>query len=105
MMGISPLDFLNNTRVMKSCALLCGSSRSILEISGMVGFQSVSSYNRHFAEIMQVSPREYRRHSAEENEFAENLSVLQYSGWMYPEKNPGPASGSASAAQDTPSTR
>ncbi len=85
MMGISPLDFLNNTRVMKSCALLCGSSRSILEISGMVGFQSVSSYNRHFLEIMKISPREYRKHSAEQNEFAENLLVRQYSGWMRPE--------------------
>lgn len=85
MMGIAPLDYLNKTRVMKSCELLCSSSRSILEISGMVGFQSVSSYNRHFMEIMRVSPREYRRQSARENEFAENLSVLQYSGWMYPE--------------------
>lgn len=85
MMGISPLDYLNKTRVMKSCSLLCGSSSSILEISGMVGFQSVSSYNRHFSEIMQMSPREYRKNSAEQNEFAENLSVLQYSGWMYPE--------------------
>lgn len=90
MMGISPLDYLINTRVMKSCSLLCNSSQSILEISGMVGFQSVSSYNRHFSEIMQESPREYRKRSAEENEFAENLSVLQYSGWMYPEKlSPG----------------
>ena len=47
-----------------------------MEISGMAGFQSVSSCNRQFPEIMQ----EYRKHSAEENKFAENLSVLQFSG-------------------------
>ncbi len=85
MMGIAPLDYLNKTRVIKSCELLCNSSRSILEISGMVGFQSVSSYNRHFLEIMHSSPREYRNQSARENEFAKNQSVLQFSGWMYPE--------------------
>ncbi len=48
----------------------------------------MSSCNRQFSEIMQESLREYRKHSAEENKFAENLSVLQFSGWLYPEKLP-----------------
>lgn len=84
-MGTSPLDYVNNTRVMKSCDLLCNTQESILNISGMVGFQSVSSYNRCFIKIMGTSPREYRKQTTQTNQYAKNQSILQYSGWMYPE--------------------
>lgn len=84
-MGTSPLDYVNNTRVMKSCDLLCNTQESVLNISGMVGFQSVSSYNRCFIKIMGTSPREYRKQTTQTNQYAKNQSILQYSGWMYPE--------------------
>lgn len=60
-MGTSPLDYVNNTRILKSCILLRSTEHSILDISEMVGFHSVSSFNRYFAKLMQMSPREYRK--------------------------------------------
>lgn len=84
-MGTSPLDFVNNTRIMKSCNLLCSTEESILNISEMVGFQSVSSYNRYFFRIMQTTPREYRKQMIQSDQKMENQSILEYSGWMYPE--------------------
>lgn len=80
-MNTSPLDYLNTTRVMKSCNLLLSTEESILDISEMVGFHSVSSYNRYFARIMQTSPRDYRKKMQK----SENQSILEYAGWMYPE--------------------
>lgn len=87
-MGTSPLDFINKTRIMKSCNLLRSTEESILEISEQVGFHSVSSFNRYFAKIMQMSPREYRKQMIQSDKREENLSILEYAGWMFPEAFP-----------------
>lgn len=84
-MGTSPLDFVNNTRIMKSCNLLRSTEESILDISETVGFHSVSSYNRYFIKIMQMSPREYRKQITDSDKRSQNQSILEYAGWMYPE--------------------
>ena len=84
-MGTSPLDYLNNTRITKSCNLLRSTEESILNISEMVGFHSVSSFNRYFTKIMQMSPRDYRKQMKQTDKRAENQSILEYAGWMYPE--------------------
>lgn len=84
-MGTSPLDFINNTRIMKSCNLLRSTGKSILDISEQVGFRSVSSFNRYFIRVMQMSPREYRKQMIQSDKRAENQSILEYSGWMSPE--------------------
>jgi len=85
-MGTSPLDFINNTRIMKSCNFLRSTEESILDISEMVGFHSVSSFNRYFIKVMQMSPREYRKQMIQTDRRAENQSILEYAGWMFPEK-------------------
>lgn len=84
-MGTSPLDYLNNTRITKSCNLLRSTEESILNISEMVGFHSVSSFNRYFIKIMQMSPRDYRKQMKQTDKRAENQSILEYAGWMFPE--------------------
>ena len=84
-MGTSPLDYLNNTRIMKSCNLLRSTDHSVLDISELVGFHSVSSYNRYFIKIMQMSPRDYRKQMQQSDKRAEKQSILEYAGWMFPE--------------------
>lgn len=85
-MDMSPLEFLNNTRIMKACNLLRSTEYSILEISERVGFRSVSSFNRHFMEVMQTTPRSYRNATLLTKESQDKLAIMKYSGWMYPEK-------------------
>lgn len=84
-MGTSPLDFVNNTRITKSCNLLRSTELSILDISEMVGFHSISSYNRYFTKVMQMSPREFRKQMLQSDKMPQNQSILEYAGWMYPE--------------------
>ena len=84
-MGTSPLDYVNNTRITKSCNLLRSTDESILTISEMVGFHSVSSYNRCFTKIMQMSPREYRKQMQQSDKRAEKQSLLEFNNWMFPE--------------------
>ena len=61
LLGIGPLEHLNRIRITKACSLLRMTDDSILMISEKVGFGSMSSFNRHFAEIMGTSPSEWRR--------------------------------------------
>ncbi len=87
-MGTSPLDFINNTRITKACDLLRSTEDSILDISEAVGFHSVSSFNRHFSETIKTTPRNYRYETLAQKENTEKYQIRQYKGWMYPEKHP-----------------
>ena len=84
--GTSPLNFINNTRVIKSCNLLHNTQESILNISELVGFHSVSSYNRCFSKIMGMSPRDYRKQNIQTYINEKHPAILEYAGWMFPEK-------------------
>lgn len=85
-MGTGPLDFINSVRITKACNLLRSTESSILEISELVGFRSISSFNRHFLDIMHTTPRTYRNETLTEKLQIEKMSIIEYSGWMYPEK-------------------
>lgn len=85
-MGLSPLDFVNNTRISNACNLLRSTEDSILNISEKVGFRSLSSFNRYFIKIMKIPPRDFRKQIKQSDKKAANQSILEYSGWMYPEK-------------------
>lgn len=85
-MNVSPLEFINHTRIMKACNLLRSTEYSILEISERVGFRSVSSFNRHFSEIMNSSPKSYRNETLRTKEKQDKMAIKKYSGWMLPEK-------------------
>ena len=90
-MKTSPLHYLNTTRILKACNLLRGTEKSILTISEMVGFASVSSFNRHFQELIHQTPREYRMQSpGPSGGFATEprKTIIEFSGWMEPEKDP-----------------
>ncbi len=84
-MGTSPLDFVNNTRINKACFLLRTTEDSILNISENVGFHSVSSFNRYFIKKMQMSPRDYRKQMQQSDMRVESQAAREYTGWLYPE--------------------
>lgn len=77
-MQVSPLKFLHTTRVMESCILLCSTEDSIATVSEQVGYMSVSSYNRHFLEIIGHAPAQWRRAMLP----IAKPSILEYTGWV-----------------------
>ena len=74
----SPLKFIHTTRIMESCTLLRSTEDSIAAISEQVGFGSVSSYNRHFMEIIGCAPNQFRRTVSP----IIKPSILEYTGWF-----------------------
>ncbi len=75
--GTAPLSFLHQTRILKSCALLRSSALSVMEIAGMVGYNSLSSYNRQFIRAMGCSPTAWRKTSGDQT----RPSLLTFTGW------------------------
>jgi len=60
--GESPQSYLKQFRIHMAKTLLTNSDASILDISGKVGFPTLSSLNRHFKATTGMSPREFRLH-------------------------------------------
>lgn len=85
-MGMSPLDFLNQTRIVKACNLLRSTDASIIEIAERVGFRSISCFNRHFADVMQMTPSSYRNETLMQKDSQKKLVIRECNGWMYPER-------------------
>ncbi len=80
-MGMSPLEHLNTTRIRRAADCLRMTEDSILSISERVGFHSLSSFNRHFLAIMGQTPRQWRRRMSGFN----SESLQKYSGWLIAE--------------------
>jgi len=59
-LGRSPRAYWNNLRLLMAGSLLRSSSRSVLQISQDVGFETLSSFNRLFRSHFGVAPREWR---------------------------------------------
>ena len=62
--GMSWRDYLLQARLLRSMALLAQPSRSVLEIAGLVGFDSLSAFGRAFRRRTGETPSEYRRRHA-----------------------------------------
>ena len=56
--------YLAEVRVVRACALLSETSKSVAEISIETGFGSVSNFNRRFLSLKRTSPLRYRKTAA-----------------------------------------
>ncbi|MBR1585948.1 MAG: helix-turn-helix transcriptional regulator [Clostridia bacterium] len=80
-MGVSPLHFLHQLRVMKSCRLLRTTDQTIAEIATQVGYSSLCCFNQHFKRFMGSTPSEWRKSSGENKP-----SLITYTGWLQAEE-------------------
>lgn len=81
-MGTSPIEFINSTRIDEACKLLKSTEASILSISEQVGFYSLSSFNRCFARLIGQSPREWRKRVMQAEVQSAKASILEFTGWL-----------------------
>ncbi|WP_430814982.1 AraC family transcriptional regulator [Carboxylicivirga sp. RSCT41] len=54
-------QFLNEYRIGKACELLINGDKSISDVCFDTGFNSLTSFNRVFKELKQVTPRDFKR--------------------------------------------
>ncbi len=55
-------EFLTEVRIGYACRLLLLDKLNISEICYECGYKNISNFNRHFKDIMQLTPSEYQRH-------------------------------------------
>ncbi len=59
--GIRFIEFVNRIRINRVCELLVDTDLQVTTICYRVGFNNVANFNRRFAELKGVTPRDYRR--------------------------------------------
>lgn len=79
-MGFGALEYVNRIRITHATHLLRTTEMPVLEISEEIGFHSVSSFNRHFMEIVGMKPSQYRSQMS----CIRDRSLLKCTGWMTP---------------------
>ena len=65
--GTTMTDYINELRIVRSAYLLSVSSYSLREICDLIGFNSLSYFNKLFKEKYNVSPAKYRKQGTENN--------------------------------------
>lgn len=80
-LGTNPLSYLHQVRMMKSCDLLRSTNLPIAEIAEKVGYLSLSCFNRHFIELNQCTPSEWRNLRYE----TRRTTTVGLAGWERPE--------------------
>lgn len=58
--NMTPLKYLLTMRLRMACVLLRLTDKKISDISFEVGYNTLSSFNRHFKENYKISPKDYR---------------------------------------------
>ncbi len=58
--GQSPITYLKQYRILKSCYYLKETDKKISEVCSLVGFNNVSYFNREFLRVLQTTPSKYR---------------------------------------------
>ena len=59
--GQTPISYLKQYRILKSCYYLQETDEKISEICTSVGFNNISYFNREFLRFLQTTPSQYRR--------------------------------------------
>ena len=60
-LGLRFNDYVNSLRVSEACRYLLNSNHSVTEISDLVGFNTLRTFNRAFLRQIGTTPSEYRR--------------------------------------------
>ena len=59
--GQTPISYLKQYRILKSCYYLQETDKKISEICTLVGFNNISYFNREFLNVLQTTPSQYRK--------------------------------------------
>lgn len=78
---MTPSEYVNLVRIQHACELMRKSNMAMDEVSGSVGFESTTSFNRNFKKLLNITPYQWKKHPENyEGKILEyNVSVLK--GW------------------------
>lgn len=80
-MNMTPLDYVNMTRVRNACQLLLNRMLSMEEIAEQVGYTTPSTFNRNFRKFTGYSALQWRKMHANQVSQGMGLKITAHRGW------------------------
>jgi len=81
-MSVSPLDYINTTRIYTSCSLLRTTDDSVLSIAVKTGFSTVTTFNRNFSKVVGTTPLKWKNDPAIAEKNLKNYNIKKLEGWL-----------------------
>ena len=60
--NMTPSEYVNLVRIQRACELMRKSNLAMDEVSGSVGFESTTSFNRNFKKLLNSTPYQWKKH-------------------------------------------
>lgn len=78
---MTPSEYVNLVRIQRACELMRKSDMAMDAVSGSVGFESTTSFNRNFKKFLNITPYQWKMHpeNYQGKTLEYNISVLK--GW------------------------
>ena len=80
-MSMTPVEYINLTRVQAACDLMRKGNGHMEEIAVKVGYQTMSTFNRNFRKIIGTSPYQWKKNTDQNMEIIENYHISAKKGW------------------------
>ena len=80
-MNMKPLDYVNLVRVHKACDMMQKTDYSMEEIAYKTGFENISTFNRNFKKIVEITPYQWKKSSANYEGKLLNYKISAQKGW------------------------
>ncbi len=80
-MNMTPVEYINLTRVQQACEMMQKTPYSMEELAVKVGYTTVSTFNRNFKKIIGTSPYQYKKNSGNYQGKLLNMNVKARKGW------------------------
>lgn len=81
-MSMTPVEYLNLTRVQAACDLMRNGDRHMEEIAINVGYQTMSTFNRNFKRILGISPYQWKKQMISQLSDLEPYHIRAKRGWQ-----------------------
>lgn len=79
--GMTPVEYLNQVRIRKACDLIKKTGYSMEEISVKVGFTTTSTFNRNFKRITGTSPYQWKKQPENFESRLSKFNIMVEKGW------------------------
>lgn len=80
-MHMSPLEYINMVRIHAACEYLKKTDKPVAEIALVCGFNTNSTFNRNFKQVMGTSPMEWRKRPENYEQQLLKFNIRSEEGW------------------------
>ncbi len=80
-MNMTPSDYLNLVRVQMACEYMKKHTDSMELVAERCGFQSVSTFNRNFKKVLNITPYQWKIHPENYEARLLDYKISAYKGW------------------------